>query len=295
MWLKSPESEGGGRSSKGDRGGKRRCRRAGAGRPSGQSGSRGTPVVPIDRRSGAGRTASSTWEERDFPSTRRPSRASAARLAFLPRVQVWLPQGQEARDEPLPRTMATGNSHSETHTRPWLSTARHWQGSGTPVAHRTRDFPVICEPEVSFYPARWASSLPLITLGRWQFELSDISSTVDWMKVYHLPVAGSSTLVFVFLLSHRGRAWAKDSCRGWLLLSLQRDACAHSAPPVVAVASVEMSVTVDHAKILDLNHLLCWKRAVPHAIDLAFGQMALFGDGVGDLLDSLRDFLTEVQ
>lgn len=52
-------------------------------------------------------------------------------------------------------------------------------------------------------------------------------------------------------------------------------------------------MTVDHAKLLDLDHLFRWNTTVPHALDLAFGQMALFGHGVGDLLDSLRDFLTE--
>ncbi len=87
MWLRSPEDEGGGRSSTTDRRGESPCRRVGAGRLPSQPECRGGPAVPIDHRSSAGRRGLSTGEARGFPSTGRPSRASAGRLAFLPRVR----------------------------------------------------------------------------------------------------------------------------------------------------------------------------------------------------------------
>ncbi len=87
MWLRSPEDEGGGKSSTTDRRGESPCRRVGAGRLPCQPECRGGPAVPIDHRSSAGRRGLSTGEARGFPSTGRPSRASAGRLAFLPRVR----------------------------------------------------------------------------------------------------------------------------------------------------------------------------------------------------------------
>ncbi len=52
-------------------------------------------------------------------------------------------------------------------------------------------------------------------------------------------------------------------------------------------------MTVDRAKNLDFYHLLRWYMAIFHPLDLAFGEPALFGDGVGSLLDSLFDSLTD--
>ena len=67
-------------------------------------------------------------------------------------------------------------------------------------------------------------------------------------------------LIFVFLLSHRGQACTVGLVMGdFRLLSLQGDTCFHLvafAPSVLLVASIEMSVTVDNAKLLDLTHLL---------------------------------------
>jgi hypothetical protein len=54
-----------------------------------------------------------------------------------------------------------------------------------------------------------------------------------------------------------------------------------------------MSVTVDYPKLLDIDHLMWWNMGGPHVLGVVLGQMALFGDGVRDFLDSFCDFLTD--
>jgi hypothetical protein len=60
-----------------------------------------------------------------------------------------------------------------------------------------------------------------------------------------------------------------------------------------SIDSVEMSMTVNYVKLLDIDHLMRWNMGRAHALGVVLGQMALFGDGVRDFLDSFRDFLTD--
>lgn len=54
-------------------------------------------------------------------------------------------------------------------------------------------------------------------------------------------------------------------------------------------------MTVDHVESLDIDHLVLWSMGGPDRFAVPFGEIALFGDGVGHVLESLGDFLAEVQ
>jgi hypothetical protein len=76
--------------------------------------------------------------------------------------------------------------------------------------------------------------------------------------VYQLPLAGSSTFVFVsfFLIAAEhgpqvALEVASTLAPGGTFADLVGFTCS-----VVPVASVEMSVTVDYLKLLDINHLM---------------------------------------
>ncbi len=52
-------------------------------------------------------------------------------------------------------------------------------------------------------------------------------------------------------------------------------------------------MTVHHAKSFQVNHLVLCGMCGTARFDVVLGEITLFGDGVGNLLDSFGNFLTE--
>jgi hypothetical protein len=142
--LNESASEGGGIWSERDRQGRRRSWQAGAESSPGQPKCLGIPASPTDFRWHAEWWGWSRGKERDFPSTRLPSRVSAGRRANHRRLLEWHPSGSVIPGERVQHSSATERRRNDPYSPQGRARAKRRQTTGAPPL-RPRNIPVLPE------------------------------------------------------------------------------------------------------------------------------------------------------